>query len=260
MVFAKEKHPVKEKAQPFVHRHANSNSIAILIHGFTGSPYDMRELADFLHNQGVDVMAVRLAGHGTNIEDLMAMNYEDWVLSVDAVVREAEKESKRIFLIGYSFGANLALELASRNPKRYDGIVCLGTSIYWQQRWYYFVLYHLFKLFGIDKVRKPYVPKFQIESWESTGNYADFPTKGLGEFRDIVTKRTQDLLPRVTTPVLILHSRGDRISHPKSSDYVFEHVNSQYKEMFVLPELNHNPLRSENKDRIFNRVARFIEA
>ncbi|MEK7584595.1 MAG: alpha/beta fold hydrolase, partial [Patescibacteria group bacterium] len=150
MIFAKEKHPVKEKARPFTHRHANSNSIAILIHGFTGSPYDMRELADFLHNQGIDVMAVRLAGHGTNIEDLMAMNYEDWVLSVDATVREAEKEDKRIFLIGYSFGANLALELASRNPKRYDGIVCLGTSIYWQQRWYYFVLYHLFKLFGID--------------------------------------------------------------------------------------------------------------
>ena len=255
-----EKHPVKEKAQSFMLRNPNSDSIAVLVHGFTGSPYDMKELADFLYGHGIDVAVARIAGHGTHIEDLMSTNYEHWYQSVSDFVDEVAKEGKRIFLVGYSFGANILLDLASRDPKRYKGVICLGPSIYWHRRFYYFVLYNLFRLLGIKKIRKPYVPKYKIEAWEATGNYADFPTNGLGEFRDTINDRIRTVLPQVTTPMLIVHSKGDRISDPRSSEYLFEHIGSDYKEMFMLPELNHNPLRSENKNKIFERVLQFIQS
>jgi carboxylesterase len=234
--------------------------MAVLVHGFTGSPYDMKELADFLFEHGIDVGVVRIAGHGTHISDLMQTNYDHWIQSAHDFIDQITESRKRIFLVGYSFGSNLALDLASREPHRYKGIVCLGASIYWHRRFYYYFFYHIFKALGIKKVRKPYVPKYKVESWESTGNYAEFPTNGLGEFRDMITERTIKLLPNVIVPALIIHSRGDRISHPRSSEYLFEHIGSTYKEMFVLPELNHNPLRSENKDKIFERVLRFIES
>ena len=252
-------YPIKEKAQPYYLTSENNDSVAVLIHGFTGSPNDMRELADFLFSRGIDAYAVRVAGHGTHIDDLMQTTYEDWLASVKNVVDELHGSGKRIFLVGYSFGANLVLDLAAKDPKLYEGIVCLGTSIYWRSRAYYYILYNIFRLFGIKKVRKPYVPKYNIETFEAAGNYAVIPTNGLGRFRDFVRHHTRRKLHQVTTPVLIIHSRDDRISDPKSSDYLFEHIGSQYKEMFVLRELNHNPLRSDNKNTIFERVVHFIQ-
>lgn len=255
-----EKHPVKEKAQEYVLRHPQSDTIAILVHGFTGSPYDMKELADFLYAHGIDVGVARVAGHGTHINDLIATCYDHWLKSVEEFIDKTAGEGKRIFLVGYSFGSNIILDIASKDPKRFKGVVCLGASIYWQHRMYYYILYNLFKILRIKKIRKPYVPKYKVEAWESTGNYADFPTVGLGEFRDINTDHIKSLIPLVTTPILIIHSKGDKISNPRSSDYLFEHVGSEYKEMFMLPEFNHNPLRSENKNKIFERVLQFIQS
>lgn len=255
-----EKHQVKEKAQPYVRKHGGDKNIAILVHGFTGSPYDMRELADFLYSHDIDVAVARIAGHGTHIKDLMETKYEHWYESVERFAEEVTGNSKRAYLVGYSFGSNIILDLAYRHPGRFKGVVCLGPSIYWHKRAYYKVLYTLFKIIHVHKVKKPYVRRHQVTEWESTGNYAEFPTYGLGEFRDVITSRTKKILSGVKTPTLIIHSRGDRISHPRSSDYLFEHLGSEYKEMFVLPDLNHNPLRSENKDKIFQRVLGFIQA
>lgn len=251
-------YPVKEKAKPYNYLHADHDSIAILIHGFTGSPYDMKELADYLYQQGIDVMVARLAGHGTHIDDLTQKEYDDWFASVEEVVDEAAATGKRLFLIGYSFGSNIAIDLARRNPEKFKGIVCLGPSIFWKWRAYYFILYHFFRLFGITKVRKPYVSKYRMEAFESTGNYAYFPTNGLATFRDSVKYVTKKHLQELVTPLLIIHSRDDRISHPRSAEYIFDNVSSTYKEMFILKELNHNPLRSENKNKIFERVAHFM--
>ena len=255
----KERHQIKEKAKPYERFYNNADTVAILIHGFTGTPYDMRELADFLFENGADVMVVRLAGHGSHIEDLSRASYHDWYSSVREVV-DRVPAAKRIFLIGYSFGSNIALDMAGKEPGLFKGVVCLGPSVYWHGRLYFAFLYPIFRLFKISKVRKPYVPKYQVEQWESTGNYAYFPTFGFREFRKFVTHETKKNLHKVITPTLIIHSRGDSISHPTSSEYVFEHIASSYKEMFLLPDLNHNPLSSENKNKIFKRVLQFVQS
>ena len=249
---------VKEKAQQYHLFHSDHDTVAVMVHGFTGSPYDMRELAEYLFERGVDSVSVRLAGHGTHIKELMNTSYDDWLASVEESIQDIKKSGKRIFLVGYSFGANIALDIASRAPEDYAGIICLGTSIIWRAKAYYFPLYYLFRALGIKKIRKPYVRRKEIEVFESLGNYADFPVKGLGMFRDVVKKRTRKQLHQITTPILIVHSSNDRISHPRSSEFLFDNVGSTYKEMFVLPDMNHNPLRSESRDKIFHKIVQFM--
>ena len=43
---------------------------ALLVHGLTGTPYEMRYLGERLAAQGIRVRGVRLAGHATAPEDL----------------------------------------------------------------------------------------------------------------------------------------------------------------------------------------------
>ena len=43
---------------------------ALLVHGFTASPTEMRLLGNHLHQRGLTVAAPLLPGHGTNLADL----------------------------------------------------------------------------------------------------------------------------------------------------------------------------------------------
>jgi len=54
----------------------------LLIHGFTGLPAELRLLGEYLNVRGFTVLAIRLAGHGTTVEDLSRMEHEDWMDSV----------------------------------------------------------------------------------------------------------------------------------------------------------------------------------
>lgn len=253
---------VKERARPFYYHHPDNDTVAVLVHGFTGSPYDMKELADYLHENGVDVYAVRLSGHGTTMYDLERTTHRDWWQSVMDAITEVEKTHKRVFLIGYSFGANLVLDLAARYQDRFSGLVCLGTSIHLRVPFlnspYLKLVNYSLRLFGKRYWRKRYVPRDRIVAFEATGNYAFVPLKSMIHFHNFIRNSTCALLPRVKAPVLIIHSREDRISDPSSSEYLFNQIGSQYKELFILPEYTHNPLRSENKNKIFERVVHFI--
>ena len=90
---------IKPLAQPYF-LDAKSKTLAILVHGFSGSPNDLRELADFLFVSGVSVAVPLLAGHGRHWTELQKTSYIDWWESVNQVFAEAHDKYDRIFLVG----------------------------------------------------------------------------------------------------------------------------------------------------------------
>ena len=59
---------------------ANSKKLFFLIHGYTGSPTDFHNLP-YLLNQKLkaNVIVPLLPGHGTTIEDLDTLDFEDFL-------------------------------------------------------------------------------------------------------------------------------------------------------------------------------------
>src|SRR5262249_50914792 len=55
----------------------------LLVHGFTATPAEMRPLGEALAARGFPVRGVRLAGHGTSVEDLARTGWRDWYASVE---------------------------------------------------------------------------------------------------------------------------------------------------------------------------------
>src|SRR5690349_4030974 len=51
----------------------------LLVHGFAGTPPEMRDLAEHLAANGYDVMVPLLAGHGTTPQAMRATRWRDWV-------------------------------------------------------------------------------------------------------------------------------------------------------------------------------------
>ncbi|MCE7861299.1 MAG: carboxylesterase, partial [Chloroflexi bacterium CFX2] len=59
-----------ETAEPFL-LPGNRTGI-LLIHGFTGTPKEMRWMGDYLNEFGYSCLGIRLAGHATTPEDMIA--------------------------------------------------------------------------------------------------------------------------------------------------------------------------------------------
>ncbi len=96
--------------QPFIHQ--GGAPAALLIHGFMGSPAEMRPLGQRLHEVGWTVEGLQLPGFANQIDTLFERHSLDWQrAAVDAV--EGLRDSHRpVMLVGYSMGAAVALSAA----------------------------------------------------------------------------------------------------------------------------------------------------
>ncbi|MBR2071216.1 MAG: carboxylesterase, partial [Phascolarctobacterium sp.] len=64
-------------AEEFLLKGTNKKGV-LVIHGYTGTPAEMRLLGDHLHQEGYTVLGVRLPGHGTTPEELNETQWQDW--------------------------------------------------------------------------------------------------------------------------------------------------------------------------------------
>ena len=103
---------------------------ALLIHGLTGTPYEMRYLGERLAERGVRVRGVRLAGHAGMPEELGPVSYDNWYESVVNGLEELRQYSEPIVVVGLSMGAVLSARLAADQGESIAGIVLLAPAFF----------------------------------------------------------------------------------------------------------------------------------
>src|SRR3989338_6226400 len=249
---------VRERGKPYFYE-VNSETIAILIHGFTGSPDDLKELAKYLVSKNISVKVPRLAGHGSYWTELEKTSYYDWWKTIEDEVKEASKRYKKIFLIGYSFGGNLALDIAARYLNNISGVVTLGISVFLRKETIMKLALPFFHFF-LKRYKKKYIRKEHLYDYEDSGCYVCVPTKSVYDFYNFIKNYTKKELHRVKVPVLVIHSKDDAIAHPLSSQFVYDRIGSEKKELVMLDEVNHNPLTSKRRDIIFGKIKDFLDS
>ena len=62
----------------------------LCLHGITGTPFEIRPLAEALGRRGCSVMAPMLAGHGGSLADLAASGWPDWLRSAEGALDELQ--------------------------------------------------------------------------------------------------------------------------------------------------------------------------
>lgn len=89
---------------------------ALLLHGFMGTPRELRPLGRALAAHGIRAQAPLLPGFGRSMGDLNQTAAGDWSRAVDEAWTSVRSESDVTLLVGFSFGAALALEAAATMP------------------------------------------------------------------------------------------------------------------------------------------------
>src|ERR1035437_5524360 len=74
----------------------------LLLHGFAGTPPEMRPLAEELGRRGFTVYAPLLAGHGTSPEELEKTGHRDWIRSANEALDQLHTRCRLLGVAGQS--------------------------------------------------------------------------------------------------------------------------------------------------------------
>jgi len=96
--------------EPFVLN--GGEDAALLVHGFPGSPAEMRPLAGVLNTAGWTVHGQLLPGFAREIETLPERTHDEWAAAIHAALRELRAGHRRVLLVGHSMGSALSLRAA----------------------------------------------------------------------------------------------------------------------------------------------------
>lgn len=105
--------------EPF--RWENGSRAALLVHGFPGSPGEMRPLGAILRDAGWTVQGLLLPGFGAELDALPGRSHADWTAAVRDALRDLRQRFAPVMLIGNSMGAALSLQAAAHVQP--DGVV-----------------------------------------------------------------------------------------------------------------------------------------
>lgn len=90
----------------------------ILIHGFLGTPYFMKYLAEAFRDQGFYCYAPRLPGHGICQEAMRCLDLSQILKNLMAQIQEIQTQFEEIYLCGFSFGGLLSTLLVQEFQDR----------------------------------------------------------------------------------------------------------------------------------------------
>jgi len=237
----------------------NSDTGFLMLHGFSSSPDQFRELAAFISKKGFNVSAPLIAGHGTHPDDLMKTSSKDWQDSVKNAYLDLKAKSKRIFIIGNSFGSNLGFWLTKEFDNQPCGMISLGAPIF--MRYHKFVLCRLYSYGLIKKYYQKPMRIYEADYIDLNDEitYPVIPTKSLRKFFRFLKEETMPNLHQIKVPILVCHSISDKVAHPKSATYIYEHVSSQYKKIYLFPSDAHTIMSGEHKKDLFKKISEFIK-
>ena len=107
---------------------------AVLFHGLTGSPAELRDLSKVLNEEGFRVVVPQLFGHSGDIDELKRVRASQWLSQAEMVVSSAlnANPSGVLLLGGLSFGALLAACMAERFLSETSGYLLLSPP--WRLR------------------------------------------------------------------------------------------------------------------------------
>src|SRR5689334_5677165 len=74
----------------------------------------MRWMGEYLNERGFTCLGIRLPGHATNMEDMIASRWTDWTAAVEDGFDLLSGSVDRIYLVGLSMGGVLSLLMSTK--------------------------------------------------------------------------------------------------------------------------------------------------
>jgi carboxylesterase len=229
----------------------------LLIHGFTGTPKELRWMGEYLNREyGFSTLGIRVTGHATRPEDMIRSRYSDWQASVEDGFHLLSGTAKNVYFCGLSMGGVLSLYSAAKLPVK--GAIAMSAP------------YRLpddprLKIIGLLSKVQPYMHKDEEDgtgwfgdTWQGYHvSYPAAPLRSIGEL-NLLLAETRRVLPEIRVPVLLIHSRDDDYVVKDSMERIYTDLGTTDKQMMWVEGAGHVIPEEPIREQVFKAVAEFI--
>ncbi len=240
-------------AEPFLFTAGKTG--CVLVHGFTGTPKEMRLMGEALHHKSLSVLGVRLAGHATFPKDLVHTTWMDWLASVEDGIHMLANICEEVFIAGLSLGGMLSLVAASRYPIL-KGAIAMSAPFSIGNDWRLKIAKPLSLVY-------PYVRKGESETRDPTTakehiDYPVYPLRAVAELNDF-TKILHQSLSKIKIPVLLINSKTDQTVPLWQAEKIKEGITSAKVESLIIEESGHVITEDFAREQVFEAAFQFIQ-
>lgn len=222
----------------------------LCIHGFTGAPYEVEPLVEYLKGRTDWVFSVpTLPGHGETLS-LKGVRYNQWIEHAESELENLLQTCEVVYIIGFSMGGLIASFLASKY--RVDKLVLLSAAAYYLNP----------KQLAID-IKSMITDSFSgnLTNNELFQRYKrkikETPFAATLQFRRLVSF-IRPFLPQVEVPTLIAQGECDGVVPPKSAEYLYRTIRAKQKRLTFIKDSNHHICHCEEKEALFSQVLDFL--
>ena len=231
----------------------------MLLHGFAGTPPEMRGLGEFLAARGYDVIGPLLAGQGLTPEAMAQTRWRDWVRSAEEAYESLRRDCRDVFVCGQSLGGTLALHLAASHPE-VRGVITLGAAVSPA----FFPDWRLRVIRGLKYVVRWHVPAGDSDLGDPAAvrllhSYARRPTVCIESFLQLLGVVNREL-PRIKAPALIMHGRHDRTVPIANAPLIMERIGSSDKQLIWWERSGHAITVDLEHDALYAAVLGWLNA
>lgn len=237
----------REFAKEFYYK--GNNTGILLIHGFTGTPSEVRFLGEFLRDKGFTVKGILLKGHGTIPEDMKRCSYRDWIHGAVEGYKSLKQECDEVFTVGLSMGGLLSLYLARNYDIKGAAVLSVPIRIHGRAA----------ALSYIERNFKTYILRNAEKKDINIISYDKSPLIGVYNLFKLI-RYVRANLRFIEKPVLIMQSYKDRTVSPTSANIIYNNIGSKDKSIIYLHKSGHIITCDKEKEQVFEEVYNFIKS
>lgn len=222
----------------------------LILHGYTGGPYEVAPLSSYLKkNTNWFIHVPTLPGHGRDLE-LEDIPYTHWINTAEQALKTLKKQYDEIHVIGFSMGGMIGAYLAAKYhiPK----LVLLAPSgkyLSWKQ-----LACDMGKLLADGVQNKLGKNKLFLQYKRKAGM---IPFQSNIEFIRLV-RFTRKYIRHVQSDVLIAQGYQDGMVPFKTAYYLYEKMMTPNKEVVFFDHSKHLICLGEDKDTLNRLVHQFL--
>jgi alpha-beta hydrolase superfamily lysophospholipase len=246
-------------------------AVLLVAHGLAEHSGRYKNLVNYFVPKGYAVYALDYRGHGRS-EGMRSYvdRFSDYLADFKTffdIVRKAHKDAK-IFLVGHSLGATIAIPYAVEHQQELAGVITSGASLVASPT----VSPVLIAIAGVLSALLPKMGVTVLDASTISQDQAvvDAYVKDPLVFRGKIPARTgaelanmwktlPEQMPEIKLPILIMHGSVDRLCDPAGSKLLYERVGSKDKTLKLYDGFYHEIYNEPEHKKVMADVEAWLK-
>jgi carboxylesterase len=236
----------------------------LCLHGFTGTPFEVKPVAHALEQAGFVTAVPLLAGHGGDTAALGRSSWTEWVAGANEALQHLRRiTGRKVAIVGGSMGALIAMRLACASPDTVTALVLMAPPLRLRllEECGIRLLARLSRPLGLRLTAAlPKVGGADVRDPAMRGrvpSLPEYPIEALTSLASLMAVATADA-GSISTPTLIVHGRHDRTVPLAVSDELASRLGSPVCRRLTLDRSGHLVALDYDRELLAETIVAFL--